>query len=359
MIRSETKTISTSELYERIAAAKAKLGSSLVILGHHYQRDEVVRFADFKGDSFQLSAQAAGRKDANYIVFCGVRFMAEIADILSAPNQQVILPEPTAGCSLADMADLRSVEECWQALTCRSEHKVIPITYVNSSAELKSFCGEHGGIVCTSSNAYKAFQWAIERGERILLFPDEHLGRNTADKLGFSPSETAVWNPRLPQGGLGIQERDNARIVLWKGCCPVHMQFGVEHIRAARERFPGVRVIVHSECRREVVAESDLDGSTEYIIRVVSESPANSTWAIGTDANLVSRLAHQCPDKHIFSLKPDAVPCQTMDRTRASHLCQVLEALVDGRVPNRIQVAPETARWARVALDRMLELAHR
>ena len=349
--------LSPPELDERIAAAKARLGTSLVILGHHYQRDENVRFADFRGDSFKLSQQAASRKDADYIVFCGVHFMAETADILSGPHQQVILPNLEAGCSMADMADLDAVEECWTALTAASRGKLVPVTYMNSAANLKAFCGERDGIVCTSSNAPRAFEWAFEHGERILFFPDEHLGRNSAVKLGIDPAEVVVWDPQQTDGGLGPNELASARIVLWKGYCSVHMRFDVEQIREARARYPDVRVIVHPECRREVVAAADCDGSTEYIAKVIAEAPAGTTWAVGTEINLVNRLAHEHPDKRIFCLNPIVCPCSTMYRIHPAHLLWMLEALVEGRVLNRIQVAPEIARWARVALDRMLTLA--
>lgn len=351
--------LSADELDERIATAKSRLGSDLVILGHHYQRDEIVKFADFRGDSFKLSQQAATRKDSAYIVFCGVHFMAETADILSAPEQQVILPNLEAGCSMADMADLDSVEECWATLTAHSDadSRYVPVTYMNSAADLKAFCGEHGGLVCTSSNAPQAFRWAFERGDRILFFPDEHLGRNTAVKLDCAPEEVAVWDPRQPEGGLSPEALERARIVLWKGFCSVHMRFNAEQIAQARERYPDVRVIVHPECRREVVAAADYDGSTEHIVKVISEAPAGTTWAVGTEINLVHRLAHEHPDKRVFCLNPVVCPCSTMYRIHPGALCWALEALVEGRVVNRIQVAPDVARWARVALDRMLMLA--
>ena len=353
----EYRGLSPAELDDRIAAAKTRLGRSLVILGHHYQRDEIVKFADFRGDSLKLSQQAASRKDADYIVFCGVHFMAETADVLSSPHQQVILPNLEAGCSMADMADLGSVERCWEALATLSRGKLVPVTYMNSAADLKAFCGERGGIVCTSSNAPRAFQWAFEQGERILFVPDEHLGRNTAVKLGLDLADVVVWDPEETDGGLSTGELERARVVLWKGYCSVHMRFDVEQIREARRRYPDVKVVVHPECRREVVAASDCDGSTEYIAKVISEAPMGTTWAVGTEINLVNRLAREHPDKRVFCLDPVVCPCSTMYRIHPSYLCWVLEALVEGRVVNRIEVEPEVARWARVALDRMLALA--
>lgn len=348
----EYRSLSPDELDMRIATARATLGERLVILGHHYQRDEIVRFADFRGDSFKLSQLAAGRDGAQFIVFCGVHFMAESADILSAPQQQVILPNLTAGCSMADMASLEDVESCWDALAAATPGRTIPVTYMNSSADLKAFCGERGGIVCTSSNAPKLVRWAMNQGDRVLFFPDEHLGRNTAHRLGLN--RLVVWDPRLPLGGNALPDLQSSQMVLWKGFCSVHERFSVEQIERARVDYPGVTVIVHPECRREVVAAADLDGSTEVIVKAIEDAAAGSTWAVGTEINLVRRLATEHPDKHIFCLDPVVCPCSTMYRIHPAFLCWVLENLVEGRVVNRIQVDEHTRNWARVALERML-----
>jgi quinolinate synthase len=351
------------ELDRRITAARAKLGDRLVILGHHYQRDEIIKYADERGDSFKLAQYAAAHPEADYIVFCGVHFMAESADVLSGPHQQVILPNPAAGCSMADMASIAEVEECWETLdsvyageTAEGDRQpVIPVTYVNSAASLKAFCGRHGGIVCTSSNAGKVLQWAFERGRRVLFFPDEHLGRNTALKLGVPEEQIAVWNQRLDFGGIEDDETlRQARVILWKGWCSTHQRFTVEQIAEARAAYPDVRVVVHPECSHDVVAAADLNGSTEYIIKAIEESPAGSVWAVGTEINLVKRLASEHPDKTIFCLDPIVCPCSTMYRIHPAYLAWVLEELVDGRVINQVSVDAETAHWARIALDRML-----
>lgn len=355
--------MSQDELDQRISAAKAQLGDRLVILGHHYQRDDIIQYADARGDSFKLAQFAATKRQADYIVFCGVHFMAESADILSAPHQRVILPNPTAGCSLADMANITEVEKLWGVLDdlYRAEsaagglQPVIPVTYINSAANLKAFCGRNGGAVCTSSNAAQVLQWAFARGKRVLFFPDEHLGRNTALTLGIPEEQLVVWNQREEDGGLDDpQALLDARVILWKGWCSVHLRFTVEQITAARERFPGVRVVVHPECRHEVVAAADLSGSTEYIIRVVQESPASAVWAIGTEVHLVRRLAQTHPDKTIFCLDPIACPCPWMYRIHPAYLAWTLEELVKGHVINEVTVDDETAKWARVALERML-----
>jgi quinolinate synthase len=351
------KAMGEAELDRRIAAARAALGRRLVILGHHYQRDEIIKHADFRGDSFKLSQQAAGRPEADYIVFCGVHFMAESADILSGPHQQVILPNLAAGCSMADMANIDDVETAWEELSEVCGAGTVPITYMNSAANLKAFCGRHGGVVCTSSNAKKVLDWGLARGERLFFFPDEHLGRNTADKLGIPQERCVVWNPRLPLGGLDAATLRQATLILWKGYCSVHARFNVRQIAQARADYPGVTVLVHPECRREVVQASDLNGSTEFIVDTVRTAPAGSTWAIGTEINLVRRLAHEHPDKTIFCLDPVVCPCSTMYRIHPAYLAWVLEALVDGRVLNRITVDADTAHHARVALDRMLALA--
>jgi quinolinate synthase len=350
------------ELDRRIAAARAALGDRLVILGHHYQREEIIKWADARGDSFKLAQFAATRSTADYILFCGVHFMAESADILSAPHQQVILPNPAAGCSMADMANIAEVEECWEALDTLfagedngDRQAVVPVTYMNSDADLKAFCGRNGGIVCTSSNATSVLRWAFARGRRVLFFPDEHLGRNTALALGIPPEEIVVWDQRRDGGGIADDTLlAGARVILWKGWCSTHQRFTVDQIARARAEFPGARIVVHPECRHEVVAAADLNGSTEYIIKVVEESPAGTVWGIGTEVNLVKRLAREHPDKTIFCLDPIVCPCSTMYRIHPAYLAWVLEELVAGRVVNQVSVDDETARWAKVALDRML-----
>ena len=342
------------ELAHRIAVARASLGSQLVILGHHYQRDEIIRWADFRGDSFKLSQQAAARKEAAYIVFCGVHFMAESADILAADHQRVILPNLAAGCSMADMADEAQVLSCWTQLGEALASAVIPVTYMNSSAALKAFCGERGGVVCTSSNAKRVLEWAFERGERVLFFPDEHLGRNTGVKLGIADDGMVVWDPRRPLGGNSADALGRARLILWRGWCSVHARFTVAQIAEARRDHPGINVIVHPECRREVVAAADLDGSTEFILETISSAPAGSQWAVGTEINMVNRLAAAHPDKLIFCLDPVICPCSTMYRIHPAYLAWVLEALVEGQVLNEIVVPDRVKAAARVALDRML-----
>lgn len=344
------------ELDRRIAAARQRLGSSLVILGHHYQRDEIVKFADFRGDSFKLSQLAASRGDAEYIVFCGVHFMAESADILSGSHQKVILPNLSAGCSMADMASSEDVEDCWAALTTIYGGGLVPVTYMNSSASLKAFCGRNDGIVCTSSNALPVMRWAYERGERVLFFPDEHLGRNTAAKLGLDLDRALVWNPNEELGGHSEEELRSARLILWKGFCSVHMRFTVEQIRQARERHPGINVVVHPECRREVVQAADFNGSTEFIADKLTKAPSDSKWAVGTEINLVNRLAKESPDKLIYCLDPVVCPCSTMYRIHPAYLAWILEGLLEGKVINQIIVDDETASWAKVALERMLSI---
>ena len=348
------------ELDHRITVAKAALGKHLVILGHHYQRDEVIRYADYRGDSFKLAQLAAERPEAGYIVFCGVHFMAESADILSGPHQKVILPNPAAGCSMADMANIAEVEECWQMLydLLGEDAGIIPVTYMNSAADLKAFCGRNGGVVCTSSNAPKVIQWAFSRGKRVLFFPDEHLGRNTALKYGISEDQMAVWNPKDPMASEdGEEEIERARIILWKGYCSTHMRFSVQQIEKARADYPGIRVMVHPECRREVVAAADLYGSTEYIVQQIERAPAGTKWAVGTEINLVHRIAQEHPDQFIFCLDPIVCPCSTMYRIHPAYIAWVLEELLAGQVINQVSVGEETAHWARVALERMLSLA--
>lgn len=344
------------ELDERILRAKAELGSRLVILGHHYQRDEVVKYADYRGDSLRLSQQAASRKEAEFIVFCGVHFMAESADILSGDHQTVILPDLYAGCSMADMANLEQVEVCWDEIASVSDAKVVPVTYINSTAAIKGFVGEHGGAVCTSSNARKIMEWALARGEKGLFIPDEHLGRNTGYQMGIPLEKMVVWNPHEEMGGLSEEQIRDARVFLWKGHCSVHQRFLPEHVKKVRAKYPGIRVIAHPECRWEVCQLADDVGSTEYIIKRVKESPAGSKWAVGTELHLVNRLAEELPDRLVVSLEDCGCLCSTMFRISPQHLCWTLESLVAGQVVNRVSVDPDTKRWARVALDRMLEI---
>ena len=338
----------------RIWALRRQLGERLVILGHHYQRDEVIQFADFRGDSFKLSQQAATQHEAELILFCGVHFMAESADILSGPDQRVILPNLEAGCSMADMAKAEDVEAAWAALAELGVGGVVPITYMNSAAALKAFCGRHGGIVCTSSNAGRVFDWAFEQGDKLFFFPDEHLGRNTGVKKGIPAEQMVVWDPFLPLGGNSPEQLRAAKVILWMGYCSVHARFSVEQIERARADDPAVHVIVHPECRLEVVQAADSDGSTEFIIDTIRDAPAGTSWAVGTEINLVNRLATECLDKRIVCLDPVICPCSTMYRVHPAYLLWTLEHLEEGRVVNRITVDPETARDALVALDRML-----
>ena len=344
------------DLHARIAAAREKLGERLVILGHHYQRDEIIQFADFRGDSFLLSQNAARQKDAEFVVFCGVHFMAETADILTDPNQKVILPNMNAGCSMADMAATDDVLDAWDDLNDVLSGGLVPITYMNSTAAIKALCGQNGGIVCTSSNASSSFEWAFQRGEKILFLPDQHLGRNTGVKLDVPLDEMVVWNPFKPLGGLSESQIQNARIILWQGHCSVHTRFSVAQIEDARAKFPDVQVVVHPECVREVVDAADMDGSTEFIIKVVSQAPAGSVFAIGTEINLVNRLAQENPDKTVFCLDPVICPCSTMYRIHPAYLAWVTEGLVADTVVNQVAVDDETAHYARVALERMLSL---
>ena len=354
------------DLADRIAAARATLGERVFILGHHYQRDEVMRWADARGDSFRLSVLAQEHPEAEAIVFCGVHFMAESADILTGAHQSVILPDLNAGCSMADMADLEEVTEAWETLARTTDiSKVIPITYMNSSAALKAFVGEHGGAVCTSSNARAVLEWALSLNDRaddgaggrqVLFFPDQHLGRNTGLDLGFSPDDMRVWDPRREDGGLDERDIKESTFLLWKGHCSVHQRFRPEHIAAFREQHPDGLVVVHPECAHEVCALADQVGSTDFIIRAIEAAPEGAVVAVGTEIHLVNRLNDETPDKTIVSLDPLVCPCSTMFRIDAAHLCWVLENLVEGRVVNRISVDDDTARWARVALDRMLEI---
>ena len=348
---------SEDETAHKIATAKEILGRKLVILGHHYQRDEVIRWADYTGDSYKLARYGADRRDADFIVFCGVHFMAESADILAADHQRVILPNMTAGCSMADMADIHQVEECWAHLTRIVPERIIPITYMNSAANLKAFVGEHGGAVCTSSNARTVLDWAFQQGDKVLFFPDQHLGRNTGLRMGIPGEQMVVWDPWALCGGAPAHEYRDARILLWKGHCSVHGRFTVDQIRQARADFPGIRVVVHPECVQEVVDAADDFGSTERIVKLVQASEPGAQFAIGTEINLVNRLAHEHPGKRIICLDPVVCPCSTMYRIHPAYVRWVLDNLLDGRVKNEIVVADDIKRWARVALDRMLSLA--
>jgi quinolinate synthase len=352
--------LTDEEMDRRIAAAKQKLGRRLVILGHHYQRDEVIRFADYTGDSYKLAGQVSRHPDAEFIVFCGVHFMAESADVLSAPHQQVILPDLAAGCSMADMAEPDQLEMGWTDLEqmLGTTSGIVPVTYINSSAAIKAFVGERGGVVCTSSNAAATLKWAWERGERILFLPDQHLGRNTAYKLGVPLDRMLVWDPNEIWGGLEPDAVKNARILLWKGHCSVHARFTVRQIENIRAQHPGVRVIVHPEVPWDVVQAADDSGSTEYIIKTVKESPAGSTWAVGTEIHLVNRLARDvAPDRTVLSLDQFGCLCSTMFRVSPNHLLWVLEGLVEGDVHNRIVVADAQKHWTKVALDRLLSIS--
>jgi quinolinate synthase len=353
--------LSDEEMNRRIAAAKAALGRRLVILGHHYQRDEVIAFADYVGDSYKLARQVSERPDAAFIVFCGVHFMAESADVLSGPGQQVILPDLAAGCSMADMIEPESLEACWNDLGRMGVRgggsHVVPVTYINSAASIKAFCGERGGVVCTSSNAAATLRWAWERGERILFMPDQHLGRNTAYAMGVPLDEMVVWDPSEIDGGLDSEAVRRARIILWKGHCSVHTRFAVRQIESMRKEHPGIRVIVHPEVPWEVAQAADAAGSTEYIIKHVSESPVCSVWAVGTEIHLVNRLARQMePYRTVLSLDQFGFLCSTMFRVSPNHLLWVLEGLVNGEVHNRIVVPEDQKYWTKVALDRMLSI---
>ncbi|HZY29629.1 MAG TPA: quinolinate synthase NadA [Jiangellaceae bacterium] len=345
-------------LVDRARRARDTLGDRAFVLGHHYQRDEVIQFADVTGDSFKLAREAAARPEAEYIVFCGVHFMAESADILTGDDQQVILPDLAAGCSMADMARLVQVEEAWERLADAGVAGVtVPITYMNSSADIKAFCGRNGGAVCTSSNARQAIGWALERGEKVLFFPDQHLGRNTAVlQMGLGLDDCVVIDPHRPDFGVTDQQVRDATMLLWKGHCSVHGRFTADAVAAVRERIPGVNVIAHPECQHEVVLRADHVGSTEYIIKTIAAAAPGTAWAVGTELNLVKRLAQDHPDKTVVFLDTTVCFCATMNRIDLPHLVWAMENLVDGRVVNRIEVDPDTKHWAKVALDRMLEL---
>jgi quinolinate synthase len=354
----ELPAVSDPNLVERARAARKALGSRAFVLGHHYQRDEVIEFADVMGDSFKLAKDAAARPEAEFIIFCGVHFMAESADILTSDSQKVILPDLAAGCSMADMANSEQVAQCWDALTAAGvADKTIPVTYMNSSAAIKAFTGEHGGTVCTSSNAKSAMAWALEKGEKVLFLPDQHLGRNTAVlQLGLSLDDCAVWNPWKENGGLTDAQVKRARVLLWRGHCSVHGRFTLDSVNEVRARIPGVKVLVHPECQHEVVSAADVIGSTESIIKTVAESPAGSKWAVGTELNLVRRLAANNPDKEIVFLDKTVCYCSTMNRIDLPHLVWVMESLVQGRLLNQITVDPKVAKYAKIALDQMLAL---
>ncbi|MBO3745617.1 quinolinate synthase NadA [Streptosporangiaceae bacterium NEAU-GS5] len=351
----ELPPASDPELVDRARRAKQALGDRLFVLGHHYQRDEVIQFADVTGDSFKLAREAAARPSAEYIVFCGVHFMAESADILTSDAQKVVLPDLAAGCSMADMATFNQVEEAWEALEDAGIADVtVPITYMNSSADIKAFCGRHGGAVCTSSNARRALEWAFGQGEKVLFLPDQHLGRNTAVlEMGMSLDDCVVYNPHRPPAPEALRD---AKMILWKGHCSVHGRFTAQCVDDVRARIPGVNVLVHPECRHDVVTKADFVGSTEYIIKKLEAAPAGSSWAVGTELNLVKRLAGMFPDKNVTFLDRTVCYCSTMNRIDLPHLVWALESLAAGQVVNQITVDADTAHWARVALDRMLTL---
>lgn len=349
------RSLSNDELTERCGAAKKQLGSELLILGHHYQQDEVIAFADLRGDSYRLAKLAAENRECRYIIFCGVHFMAETADILTGPQVQVILPDLAAGCSMADMADLDSVEACWEELARLTDTAdIMPVTYINSAADLKAFCGKHGGIVCTSSNARAVLEWSFAQRAKVLFFPDQHLGRNTARKMGIPLEEMVLWDPRKPLGGNTPEALRQARVLLWKGHCSVHQMFKPAHVEYFRQQHPGTKILVHPECMMEVVDMADLVGSTEYIINTVRQAPPGSKWAIGTELHLVNRLKQEHPEQEVHFLSTMVCMCATMYRIDLPHLCWALENLVQGRVVNRIAVPPAVARDAKLALERML-----
>jgi quinolinate synthase len=349
---------SDPDLVARATAAKAALGDRVFVLGHHYQRDEVIQFADVTGDSFKLAREAAARPDAEFIVFCGVHFMAESADILTGDAQRVVLPDLAAGCSMADMAVLGQVQAAWEQFEDLGiAHDIVPVTYMNSSADIKGFVGRNKGVVCTSSNAKRALTWAFEQGSKVFFLPDQHLGRNTAVlEMGFDLDDCVLYDPHKPGGGLSAEQVRGAKMILWRGHCSVHGRFTLDSVREVRERVPGVTVLVHPECKHEVVNAADMVGSTEYIIKALDAAPAGSSWAVGTELNLVRRLAQAHPDKQIMFLDRTVCYCSTMNRIDLPHLVWALEELVAGRVPNQITVDPDTAHHARGALDQMLAL---
>jgi len=354
----ELPAASDPQLVARAVAARQRLGDKAMVLGHHYQRDEVIAFADIRGDSFKLAQAAADNSKAEFIFFCGVHFMAESADILTTANQKVILPDLAAGCSMADMATASQVADCWAVLEKVGVAKVTtPITYMNSSAAIKAFTGKNHGAVCTSSNAARAMKWAFEKGEKILFLPDQHLGRNTAIlSLGLSLADCVVYNPWKPNGGLTDDQIKAAKVILWRGHCSVHGRFTMQNIVEVRQKLPGVKVLVHPECQHDVVSNADVVGSTEMIIKTVTQSPAGSKWAIGTELNLVQRLANENPDKQVVFLDKTVCYCSTMNRIDLPHLVWAMESLVNGRLVNQIKVKDEVAKYAKVALEQMLAL---
>jgi quinolinate synthase len=349
---------SDPQLVDRARTARKALGSNVLVLGHHYQRNEVIEFADITGDSFKLAQEAAKASNVENIIFCGVHFMAESADILTSEKQKVILPDLAAGCSMADMATSNQVTKCWDELSSIGvAQEVIPVTYMNSSAAIKSFTGEHGGTICTSSNAEAAMKWAFTQGSKILFLPDQHLGRNTAVlSLGLSLDDCVLWNPWKPMGGLTEEQIKKAKVILWRGHCSVHGRFSIDSVNEIRSRVPGVQILVHPECTHEVVQAADRVGSTEKIIKIVEQSPAGSKWAIGTELNLVQRISQNNPDKEIYFLDKDICYCSTMNRIDLPHLVWAMESLVSGTVVNQIRVAPEVAKYSKLALERMLAL---
>lgn len=354
----ELPAASDPQLVERAKAARSALGSKAMILGHHYQRDEVIAFADIRGDSFKLAQAAADNSEAEFIFFCGVHFMAESADILTTPNQKVILPDLSAGCSMADMASASQVNDCWQVLSKLGvAAKTIPITYMNSSAAIKAFTGKNNGAVCTSSNAARAMKWAFKNGEKILFLPDQHLGRNTAVlSLGLSLNDCVLWNPWQPNGGLTDDQIKKSKVILWRGHCSVHGRFSIQNIKDVKQQVPGIKVLVHPECQHDVVSNADVVGSTEMIIKTVRESAPGSKWAVGTELNLVARLANENLDKQVVFLDKTVCYCSTMNRIDLPHLVWVMESLVSSRLVNQIKVEAEIAKYAKVALERMLAL---
>ena len=349
--------LDATQLRARIGEARRKLGKKAVVLGHHYQREDIIQFADIRGDSFKLSQLAAQQPDAETIIFCGVHFMAETARVLSQAHQRVVLPNLQAGCSMSDMAPTGDVEDCWDDLTnVLGKGEAVPVAYMNCTADLKALCGRNGGIICTSSSADKTVRWAYDRAPRVIFFPDQHLGRNTGLKMGIAPDEMVLWNPFKALGGNTPEQLNKAKLILWKGHCSVHTRFTVAQVQKARERYPGVNIMVHPECVNEVVRIADHVGSTEAIVRTIAAAPKGSVWGVGTEINLVSRIAHENPDKTVFCLDPIVCPCATMYRIHPAYLAWVLDELAAGRVVNEITVGEETARYARIALQRMLDV---
>ncbi|MDH5680880.1 MAG: quinolinate synthase NadA [Spirochaetota bacterium] len=351
------RELSDEEIQGQIARAKEQLGKDLIILGHHYQMDSVIQFADKRGDSLALAQFASQQKRAKYVVFCGVHFMAESADMLTNPEQSVILPDIDAGCSMADMAEIDDVESAWKTITEITKDKVIPITYINSAASLKAFCGRHDGAVCTSSNAQKIIEWAFKQGKKLFFFPDQHLGRNTAFKLGIALEEMILWNPKKNLGGNSESDIQNSKVILWNGFCSIHEMFKTEHIENWRKNDPDINIIVHPECPFELVQKADYAGSTSYIINTIKNAGAGTKWAVGTEVNLVNRLKNELKDREVHSLSPFQCLCSTMFRIRPPYLLHVLDQLLNDRVVNQVVVPEDEAHWARVSLDRMLSLS--